>query len=372
MIAITLPHHPPWNNGARDMNRYARYSAKALPVFALLITPALSSAANWSVSARAETGFQYYSFEQSPVLGLNAPWTFPGFEGDPNWQGGSQSLSLGKLEYEATMPIASGGLSLVMDRFFIDANVLGAYDGSDDDSRGAEWTAQGNQGVEGSSDTIDILWNEQQQRRDDVDFDRVEYALSAGYAVTQSFAVYAGWKWASTSFDMTTTTSSDSTALLVSPGVELGNEVTGQSNFRASVDWDFNQDGPFIGAAYVWRLNGPLKGALTANAALAFLQGEIDTETGSAQEIDEAGNPIGEPGPTSKIGFEGDTTALTLGFSWRGETGVKGLSYILGVNGYTYSFTADSLDNQQGFAGTDGGDITETVLNFKVGLAYRF
>lgn len=324
------------------------------------LTPGISSAVDWSVTARAETGFQFYDFQQSPVVERTS------FSSGNSV--GYQTATISSREYKDTMPILGAGLSVVADRFFFDATVQGTFDGSDSDSYADSNTIP--------TSPFDFGVNLTNLGNTDADFDRLEYAFSVGYGVTQSFAVYAGWKWAETEFEEERRGNFQLNAELSDPFPF--NFLRYEGDWQDKVEYDFKQDGPFLGAAYNWGFDGKLKGALTVNAALAFLDGEFEdvkqspttlsnvTATladgqqvflGSVDQI--AGFSLSQPS------FNGDTTAITLGVSWRGQTQIEGLSYILGINGYTYNFDADK-------GGIDGGDVTETVVNFKAGVSYRF
>jgi len=352
-----------------------RFTLGAVSLIAMAATPGFASAVDWSVSARAETGFQYYSFKQSPMILLDVPYQLEGVQTPLTGQ-----MALSGTELNATMPILAAGLSVVVDRFFVDASVQGSFDGSDS----SDATAYGSYSLfEPEVDTVFGTYPGvySQEAKEfvtaDTDLDRMEYALSVGYAVTQSFAVYAGWKWANTSFDVVDTGKAQVTDIVSFPvSVNALGDVVGVTDFATTefswqgrTKYDFKQDGPFVGAAYSWSLDGPVKGALTVNAALAFLDGKIEYDSNVATLTYANGST--DTGSLIVSDFEGSTTALTLGVSWRGETGIKGLSYILGINGYSYNFDADSL-NSGDYEGSDGGDITETVINFKVGIAYRF
>lgn len=355
------------------MNRYVRYYANAMPAIALLFAPAVSMAVDWSVSARAETGFQYYSYRQSPMIFnekitdldlTDLDLTVAGLGLDETGKRtGTGSLSTSNKDISATMPLLGGGLSVVIGRFFIDASIQGTFDGSDSDNGNSVYSAFSKESdIFADGDTFEYQVDNNQSYETDFDFDRTEYALSFGYAVTNSFAVYTGWKWAKTSFDLKEEGVVNDREYLQYKSPDGSEEdpirITESFDYQGKLGYDFNQDGPFIGAAYSWLLNGPVKGTLTVNTALAFLYGEFDVKyTDVLEEAD--------------YSFEGDSTALTFGVSWRGETGVKGLSYLLGINGYSYTFEADSLKDES-FNGSSGGDVTETVLNFKLGLAYRF
>ena len=47
-------------------------------------------------------------------------------------------------------------------------------------------------------------------------------------------------------------------------------------------------------------------------------------------------------------------------------TQIEGLSYLLGINGYSYTFDASNP------SWISGGDVKETLINLKAGIAYQF
>jgi hypothetical protein len=340
------------------MVTHCGFVKRAVPFLSLLTLPAASWAVDWSFSARAETGAQYYHFEQSPIIAFNQPLDLG------NSFTGTGTITQGKTDYSAWMPILGVGFSVVADRFFLDAAYQGTYNGSSDsDGTGIQNFAVTNPAY--GSNAVG-LYQDNQTYNQDANLDRWESSVSLGYGVTDNFAVFAGWKWASTDFEVRESGTEEVDAISAVSNLEF---VPLPVSYTGKLKYDFAQNGPFIGAAYQWQFDQGLKGSLTVNAALAFLSGEIkDRKSSAITTYDD-----GSTGPSSLVApaFKGDTTAITLGVSWRGETGVKGLSYLLGVNGYSYNFDADSLHGD-GFNGTDGGDITETVLNFKVGIAYVF
>ena len=108
---------------------------------------------------------------------------------------------------------------------------------------------------------------------------------------------------------------------------------------------------------------------LSANAAVAFLDGEVDQQSSNGTIVS---SPIpGTVGQTSDNGAlaseraEGDSTGITLGLSWTGTTSVEGLTYSVGVTGYDYQFDAKRST-------IEPTDFSETQINYRVGIGYRF
>ncbi|MCP5019872.1 MAG: hypothetical protein GY938_31995, partial [Ketobacter sp.] len=137
-------------------------------------------------------------------------------------------------------------------------------------------------------------------------------------------------------------------------------------------NYDFEYDGPFIGAVYQWDANMAFfKGTLTANIAAAFLDGEVSVDKQVASITINKFNGDSVPPVTAEPpgGFsnvfisDGDTLGLTFGMSWRGVTPVDGLNYSVGVSGYKYEFDADKKRN---------ADIDEFAVLLKAGISYAF
>jgi hypothetical protein len=121
--------------------------------------------------------------------------------------------------------------------------------------------------------------------------------------------------------------------------------------------FDYENDGPFVGASYGFPIyvNRWLDGTLAFNLAAAQFDGEITfaPDTGAA-------------------GITGDTVSFTAGATWIGilfeEAGTglfaNGVNYTIGVDGYSYNFDQDNVA-----VGTGGDEISETVVRASVGLS---
>lgn len=348
------------------------FSALATSVTALLLTPGLAGAVDFAFQARAETGLQYYDFEQSAVTDM-IPQVSAG--------GGRNTLltTSSTRRFKDTMPILGIGGTVFADRFFFDASYQKAFNGSDSDNLTDTWSFPA---------SIDFLGQSSlNQSQSDGDFDREEGALSIGYSVTEQFSVYGGWKWAKTEFkEKRNGTFQIDLETGLDPSTSF-DVVRIDGNFHDSLEYDFKNNGPFIGAAYGWTINsGKVNGSLVANVAIAYLNGEFDnlkkslavTSNVSLTGTDGISNPVnpGELGALDEYisdtvggggrSFDGNSTGITFGLAWRGQTQVDGLAYLVGVNGYSYSFDADNKGN------SNGGDVQETVINFRLGLSYAF
>ena len=150
----------------------------------------------------------------------------------------------------------SAGLSVIVDRFYGDVSGSKAYDGSDTFDRDFSFTNVFDPGTGASTSGIGNATG-------DSEWDRWEYSLAFGYLATENLSVFLGYR--KSELDL----KANSVATL--GGVQLG----------STVKYNFEQDGPFIGANYVWRFS---KGALAGNLALNALDGNfrvVSVETNS-------------------------------------------------------------------------------------------
>lgn len=219
------------------------------------------------------------------------------------------------------LPFIGGGASVIVDRFYIDVYAQAAFSGSADNSFPVE--------VLGANTT---------------DWDRAEYSLSVGYSVTDSLVVFAGYRRSDTEFD-----------------TEFIAVRSGLFTATGLITVDNEQDGPFLGANYGWRIEKGelLDGTLALNLSAAFLDGEI---SGS----------VSGPGRTVDLTtVTGDTVGITAGLTWLSKliepTGeglfANGLNYTIGIDGYTYNFEDDT---------DEGDEFSETVVRGSVGLSIPF
>jgi hypothetical protein len=412
--------------GGQTMKNLTHSNRLFGPAVALLLVPCTARAIEWSFQPRLELGYQLYEFKQGTVTETK---DVPAFKSNTasiydfstntitvtictlsqqecadndffeyvtftEGESSTQSVTTSSRKFDDQLWTLSGGFTVFADRFFLDISAQGAFDGSDSDDITGTFSLPTTAFQTGESQVSNGITN--------ADFDREEYALSFGYAVTEHFSIYAGWKKSVTKFEEKRTGTYELTSQFYNtlgvvnadgefvPVTDPRSIWVGfEGSFTDKVEYDFDQDGPFLGAAYGWRFDGDglLKGSLTANFAVAFLDGEfkdvkrtpvdstLDSTTLNGQEI-----PV-VPGAesaftdyaTSTIDdqavlpfFDGSTIGATFGVTWGGETNVEGLSYLLGVNAYSYNFDADNS------SGVSGGDVSETVVNFRAGIAYLF
>lgn len=351
------------------------------------------------VKPRLTGGAMYYNYSQPTVgvervqlqrstatleAGVNNLLAANGLE--PVSSEADSSVSLEKpFDVSAWLPTVGGGATIFIDRFFIDGSAQHAFTGSDSASQPLAFAntvfAQGVQPGTGTRFDVAATQFSRVNESFDVDIDRTEWSISAGYALTESFSVYAGYKRAETSFDQqgkeTTTRRQTSVSaeafdangdpVLDTQGnaIAVGNTNVETVTVTRDIERDFEYDGPFVGAVYGLPISqGFLDGVIAFNLAVAFLDGEV-TETEKNARI----NGVAQPSVKSVI--KGDSTGLTVGLSWNGSTPIEGLSYILGLDGYKYDFDGDKVELQGETIPIDTS-FDETVINLRVGASYIF
>ena len=324
-----------------------------LTILVVILVPQTVLGLDLGIQPRFKTGVQYYEYQQDA---FQSPARDPrGIF--PNMQS--------SFEYKDWLPYVGGGLTLFVDRFFIDFDVQHAFDGEDQTNTTQQNFLEGGGGGPFSTFSTGTVLN--QNTVNDTRFDRTEWAISAGFTVFDDFVLFAGYKHAETNFN--TNLSGTISGLQASTSAPLP-FLTG--TFTGNLEQRFKYDGPFVGASYNWRVNhGFLDGTLAFNFAAAFMDGTVDlkfrdvvakTQIGVTVPID-LQNIGNNQGRGTFTGLRGDSTGYSFGVAWRGFTPVDGLTYSLGVNGYLYKF--DSKDSAT-------PDFSETQVRMNFSLAYAF
>lgn len=272
------------------------------------------NAVEFRIQPRLDVGLMYYEFEQEGLF----KFTVPDPQNNPTYVVTEGPLS--KVSFSDTMPVISGGLTAHANRFFLDVYFQKAFSGED--------TA--------TLQKVSVFSNTFQNREIKRKWDREEYAISVGYGVTNNLAVFAGYRQSNSDFD-------DSTAIY-----ELGSQGF-QPPRVVDIDIEYEQSGPFLGAAYQWSINkgGFLNGALTLNLGMAFIEGQVEQTVNGKRDLN----------------IKGDTVGLTTGVSWKSSITDR-LKYSLSINGYQYEFDTHNSSK--------GADFSETVIRTSVGLSYLF
>jgi hypothetical protein len=219
-----------------------------------------------------------------------------------------------------TMPFVGLGVTAFASRFFLDVYAQRAFAG-DDESNFAN---------------VNINPPTLTSQEFQSDWDRGEYAVSFGYAVTDHFSLYAGYRLADTEFEEEGTARQFDLA--------TRDLVTTQA-FTRTIEYE--QDGPFVGGRYGFPIGDA--GSVLLNLGIAFIQGTIDEQiTGF------------DPNPT----IEGDAVGTTIGLSWTAPLPIQGLNYTISVDGYQFNF-----DGEEPFAESS---FSETVIRGTAGMSYLF
>ena len=322
--------------------------AAALTSFILLIiNPA--TAAEVLFQPRLEAGEVYYTFESEAMNVTHVSKPVPGQLGS--------NFTQKAFKYSGTMPFIGAGATLFLNRFFLD--LCGQYA-----SGGHDTTSITFSGYYSDSDGFMAV-----DATHAASFDRGEAAVSLGYAFTEHFNLFAGYKWARTEFD----TTFEGRHSVVFYNFE-DEAVFAAGRNRGNVDFEFDYEGPFVGVIHSWDCSQCrfLEGMFTVNLALAHLEGNVELKRRDQQWTINSinGQPAYEvytssnvSGVSARVDTQGDTWGLTFGVGWRGATALEGLSYAFGISGYRYEFDAE--DNNQ-------SDIQETAMIYKVGLTYVF
>lgn len=214
------------------------------------------------------------------------------------------------VEYSDLLYVFGGGLTFVVNRFFVD--VYGQYSFDGDENLDLDVVA-GGAAINGLAQ--------------DVDFERVETALTVGYRVTDQFATFIGFRYADVDFD----------------GSGLINNV------NADFSTEFSQKGPFIGASYV--VPKPIfRGSVVVNAAVAYLDGDLEAELSSDALADEVNFDV-----------DGDAVGVNAGINWVAPL-TNRLKLAIGADVSQYSFKDD--DNET--------DFDELITRLRTEIRYSF
>ena len=306
------------------------------------LEPANALDLDLSVQPRFKTGVQYYEFDQKD---------FQGRTDDPQ---GRFTNTIGGLNFSDWMPFVSGGLTVFVDRFFVDFDVQYTFDGQD------QSTFANQNFINGTGPFVpdSILQTNSQLN---ADFDRLEWAFTAGFEVFDNLVLFAGYKKANTKFS--SRIDGNLNGFRASDLAQIP-FLTG--TFTGRLDMELEYDGPFVGASYNWRIkHGFLDGVLSFNFAAAFLEGTVGLELSNtvARTIDGSVTPIDFTGfgQNPFHGLVGDAIGYSFGVGWRGVTPIEGLTYSIGATGYTYQFESDVTS-----------DFDETQVRLDFGIAYAF
>lgn len=342
---------------SKEVNILPRISAHLLTVSIalLLLTINPAKARNFSFQPRLETGVMQYEFESEAVSRELLP---------------AYNATISDFKFEDVMPFVSAGMTFFIDRLFLDISGQYAFDG---DGR-ATLDRSGFKvlSVDVENQSISSVFTAMSSQSE-VTFDRTDIAVSLGYAVTDNFSLFFGYKKSTTDFfekfnGIYSINYHESADTDPDDLYAYGGRMMGSASFT------FEYSGPFIGCiqGFDFSRSRFIKGVLTANVALAFLEGKLESKSSAAygttnwandQQIPEFSTPGGDTNLSSRTdNAKGETLGLKVGLTWRGDTPWEGLTYAVGLSGYRYEFKSEEHIS----------DMNETATTVKIGLTYLF
>jgi hypothetical protein len=311
-------------------------------------TPALAIALAWAGSGpaiaaepvglqpRVSAGLQNYSMGFEDVI-------------SPVSNGGLDFIRDG-FEVADVLPFVGAGATLTWGRLFFDVSGQWSRNGHDETRQrmSTEIDKNGNTspGVVGASNVFG------QTHRLVADFDRSEYNGAVGWAVTDAFSTYLGYKRASS--DMTQTTAPELT-----PPPSIGDVL-----FAGDYAMEFSYHGFYIGATY----SLPVRdwGAFALQSSIARLDGSFTERFAGTAGIFVSPTSQVAINPSFRDGtVEGKSTGFNIGLSFTGGLGLRGLSYTIGIDRSLYKF--DSGKSPAFWA----ADYEEVNTRGRIDLRYR-
>ncbi|MGI9508620.1 MAG: hypothetical protein ACR2QJ_04640 [Geminicoccaceae bacterium] len=271
------------------MDRSKRRTSVA--ILAAMTLPTPLAAAELSLEPRLAAGASYYDLDLDGEIIV-----------------GSDSVD--NVEFSDWLYLVGGGLTFSYDRYFVDLYGQYSFDGDDDI----------NLDVVAGGVAVDNL-------AQDVEFDRIETALTVGYRVTDQFSTFFGFRYADVNFD--------------------GSGSLGAVD--ADFSTDFNQKGPFIGAGYIVPKT-IFNGVFVANAAVAYLDGKLENKLEVSAPLDDV-----------EFDINGDAIGINAGASWVTPLTSK-LKLVIGADVSRYSFKDDD----------DETDFDELITRLRTELRYSF
>jgi hypothetical protein len=276
-----------------------------------------------------------------------------------------------KIKVSTTLPLVGGGGTFFADRFFVDVYAQHAFSQSDSATQRQNIAVSliDDPQASGSFFSRDTF-------RRDFDLERTEWAVSAGYVITNNFSLFAGYRRADTDFDIRESGQlalDDINSTLTPPAQRVRTDIT------SDIKQEFEQDGPFVGFVF----GEPLKqwifdGVLSFDLAVAFLDGDVKQETRNVKFTHTVvdGRPVPDStGDDTDLSIDGDAVGLNLGLHWRGFTPIKRLSYLIDIVGHQYDFSADEAKIRIGDSTTTERrdfDFQEVLIAFRLGFSYAF
>ena len=186
---------------------------------------------------------------------------------------------------------------------------------------------------------------------ENIDLDRDDFAISFGRSFGQ-FSLGIGYKQSETTFDQNFTLLDP----MIDNPVDPDNRIDG--NLRSS----FELDGPFISAAYGFKIG---TGNLSAKIAVADLTGQWDIN-----QTDRMGNDLA-------TSASGDATGVTFGLAWKAPIN-QDWAYSISTDYYDYDFDVSGTNptfNGEPLTGRQGinnFNLQERVFSLNAAIIYTF
>lgn len=305
----------------------------------LLLKPTF--AVDFHFQPRLETGVTLYAIKTGAVHEFT-----PTLPDAPTGENMTQT----KIEFKDTMAFIGTGMTIFLNRLFLDLGAQYSFDGNDDTQ--ASYSIYQQDSGDGSS----VFKSSEQSYNGK--FNRHGQAISLGYAITEQFSLFVGYKWDELELD--TTFEGPFSYLNIDNDIAHGRQ-SGEEHL------EFKHEGPFVGVTHGWQVEWSSRyfGLLSMNLALAQLNCKLYQEQDGNIRITWVNGieiaPIDDP-----YSFEnevsGETLGITLALGWYGVTPFEHLTYSMAISGYRYQF---DLDNNY-------SNITESSVVCKIGLSYTF
>lgn len=251
------------------------------------------------------------------------------------WTGKFSDTDRKILDIEDYLPAIAIGGTVAVGNFYFDAYIQQTGDGSDS--------------FDFPRDDLGVTFNNR------ADFDRRDYALAIGYTFENGAAVFGGYKGGRTAIDRTQRITS------LSSGADVG--------VNSDINMSFESEGPFLGAAYGWRIGS---GVLSASVAWAWLDGKGDRS--EERRWDDDGSLIFVDSYVGRT----DAAGLALNLKWRAPIN-DNLAYAVSLDAHKYDFddvvmNGYSLDGDGvwSYDQTVPTKIEEQSLSLRAEISYRF
>jgi hypothetical protein len=164
------------------------------------------------IQPRLNGGAMYYEYSQPAVSGgfttdeilqIGIDAGLPEQTAEVLANNALTSITTGEFEVSTMLPVFGGGATVFLEHFFIDGYAQQAFEASGDTSQVIDesFSFSGELPLNGLSVPVGLTGVQRTNQRFNVDIDRTEWSIALGYAITERFAAYAGYKNAETTFE---------------------------------------------------------------------------------------------------------------------------------------------------------------------------